>query len=45
MDDESIWGEISVPLIMENGSRISIDSYNDFKLVELLLKERNQVRL
>tara|TARA_B100000315_G_scaffold255230_1_gene298098 strand:- start:64 stop:795 length:732 start_codon:yes stop_codon:yes gene_type:complete len=40
MDDESIRGDISIPLIMEEGSRISIDSYNDFKLAELLVKER-----
>lgn len=40
MDDESIRGDISIPLIMEEGSRISIDSYNDFKLAELLIKER-----
>ena len=43
MDYESIRGEISVPLVMAHGSRISIDSSNDFKLVELLIKERNLI--
>ena len=40
MNDDSIRGDISIPLIMEEGSRISIDSYNDLKLAELLIKER-----
>ena len=40
MDNESIRGNISIPLIMKEGSRISIDSYNDFKLAELLIKEK-----
>jgi CMP-N,N'-diacetyllegionaminic acid synthase len=40
MDNESIRGEVSIPLIMKEGSRISIDSYNDFKLAELLIKEK-----
>ena len=40
MDNESIRGDISIPLIMKEGSRISIDSYNDFKLAELLIKEK-----
>ena len=40
MDNESIRGKKSIPLIMKEGSRISIDSYNDFKLAELLIKEK-----
>ena len=40
MEKNSIWGHDSIPLIMEEGSRISIDSLNDFRLVELLLSNK-----
>lgn len=40
MEKNSIWGNYSIPLIMEEGSRISIDSLNDFRLVELLLSNK-----
>ena len=40
MQNNSIWGKKIKPMIMESGSRISIDNLNDFKLTELLLKEK-----
>ena len=40
MKMNSIWGAIIKPLIMTEGSRISIDSMNDLLLAEILMKEK-----
>ena len=42
VNKNSIWGEHSVPMIMEEGSRISIDNMNDLRLVETILKKKNK---
>ena len=38
MKSNSIWGKESLPIIMDEGSRISIDTLNDMKLAELKIK-------
>ena len=38
MKSNSIWGEESLPMIMDEGARISIDTLNDMKLAELKIK-------
>jgi len=40
MEMDSIWGINIKPMIMKEGSRISIDTKNDLKLAEILIKER-----
>jgi len=42
MENNSIWGKNIKPFVMKSGSRISIDSVNDLKLVEILLKKSDQ---
>jgi CMP-N-acetylneuraminic acid synthetase len=42
MENNSIWGNNIKPFVMKSGSRISIDSVNDLKLVEILLKKSDQ---
>ncbi len=44
MENNSIWGRNIRPLMMMEGSRISIDTINDFKLAELLLREKGNLR-
>jgi len=40
MKKNSIWGKNIKPMIMESGSRISIDTFNDLKLAEILINEK-----
>ena len=41
MEMNSIWGKEVKPMIMKEGSRISIDSINDLRLAEMMLKDKN----
>lgn len=42
MKMNSIWGENITPMIMKEGSRISIDSLNDLRLTEILMGDRDK---
>ena len=43
MEDNSIWGEVSRPYVMPEERSYDIDSERDFRLVELVMRERLEV--